>query len=66
MGTDLLLILVVVLIFLFIWRGPKMLPRIGEAFGKTIKGARENIPGALKDDVSESSESADPGDKTRS
>lgn len=66
MGTDLLLILIVVLIFLLIWRGPKMLPRIGEALGQTVKGARDNIPGALKDDKSESSESADPSDKTGS
>jgi Sec-independent protein translocase protein TatA len=62
MGPDILLILVVGLVFVFIWRGPKMLPRIGEAFGKTIKGVRENVPSAIKgedEDAGESSERPD-------
>lgn len=43
-----------------------MLPRIGEAFGKTVKGVRENVPGAIKDDRSDSSDSSDGGDKSGS
>lgn len=66
MGTDLVLILVVVLIFVLIWRGPKMLPRIGEAFGKTVKGVRENVPGAMNDDATSTSEPTDPTDKPSS
>jgi len=42
-GPDLLLILIVILFILIIWRGPKMLPQLGEALGKTIKGVRSNI-----------------------
>lgn len=66
MGPDALLILVVVLIVVLIWRGPKMLPRIGQALGKTVKGAREEIPSALKDDLNESSRSPDTSDKAGS
>ena len=32
------------------WRGPKMLPRIGEALGRTVKTAREEVCSAMKDD----------------
>ena len=63
---DIALLLVVVLIVVLIWRGPKMLPRIGEAFGKTVKGVREHVPSAMKDEPSESSEPIDPGDKSSS
>ena len=57
MGTDLLLILVVVLIIVLIWRGPKMLP---------------NVPGAINDEpddssaTNDSSSTGDPTDKTGS
>jgi len=49
-GPDILIVLVVVLGILVIARGPKMLPRIGEALGRTVKTAREEIPSAMKDD----------------
>jgi Sec-independent protein translocase protein TatA len=42
-AVDLLLILIVVLIAVLIWRGPSMLPQIGEALGKAVKGARDNM-----------------------
>ena len=67
-----LLILVVLLVIVIIWRGPKMLPKLGEAFGKTVKGVRENVPGAMKGDStdstdsSESTESTDTSDKSGS
>ena len=48
--VDILLILVVVLVVVLIWRGPTMLPRLGEALGRTVKGVRENVPGAMNDD----------------
>jgi Sec-independent protein translocase protein TatA len=64
--VDIALLLVVMLIIVLVWRGPKMLPRIGAAFGKTVKGVREHVPGALKDDSSETSESSESGDKSSS
>jgi len=33
-------ILIVALVILLIWRGPKMLPQFGEAVGKAVKSAR--------------------------
>ena len=41
--------LVVLLIIVLIWRGPAMLPRLGEAAGRTVKGVRENLPGVNDD-----------------
>jgi Sec-independent protein translocase protein TatA len=54
---DLLLILVVVLILVLVWRGPKTLPKLGEALGRGVKEARkeaadirEDIQGRVGDD----------------
>ncbi len=49
--VDIVLVLVVLLIVVLIWRGPTMLPRIGESLGRTVKGVRENLPGATDDEV---------------
>ena len=38
---DLLLILIVVLILVVLWRGPKNLPRLGEALGRGFKEAKQ-------------------------
>ena len=35
-----MLILIVVLVLVVIWRGPKTLPRLGEAFGRGVKEAK--------------------------
>ena len=47
---DLALILVVVLVIVLIWRGPKTLPLLGRAFGQGVKEARKEIEG-VKDDA---------------
>jgi Sec-independent protein translocase protein TatA len=41
--VDILLVLIVILIIVFIWRGPKVLPQFGEALGKAVKGARDTM-----------------------
>jgi Sec-independent protein translocase protein TatA len=41
--SELLLILIVVLFILLIWRGPQMLPQLGEALGKAVKGVRQTV-----------------------
>ncbi len=48
---DILLILIVLLFVLLLWRGPKMLPQLGEALGKTVKGVRQNLNDDDKADV---------------
>jgi len=38
---DTLVVLIIVLIVVLIWRGPKTLPGIGAMFGRGVKSARE-------------------------
>jgi len=38
--TDVGLVLVVILILVVIWRGPKTLPKLGQALGRGVKEAR--------------------------
>jgi Sec-independent protein translocase protein TatA len=40
MGPDILIVLVILLIVVVIWRGPKNLPKLGEALGRGVKEAR--------------------------
>ncbi|GAC1666576.1 MAG: hypothetical protein NVS9B8_08080 [Candidatus Limnocylindrales bacterium] len=40
MGSDVLVVLVIVLIAVIIWRGPKTLPKIGQALGRGVREAR--------------------------
>jgi sec-independent protein translocase protein TatA len=55
MGGDLILVLVVILILALLWRGPKTLPKLGGALGKSIRDFRRE---AGTDD--ESKDSDDP------
>ena len=43
---DLLLILIIVLVLVVLWRGPKTLPRLGEAFGRGVRAARREASDA--------------------
>ena len=38
--SDLLLVLIVILILVVIWRGPKTIPEIGRMFGRGVREAR--------------------------
>jgi Sec-independent protein translocase protein TatA len=38
---DLLLILIVILILVILWRGPKTLPQLGNALGRGVREAKE-------------------------
>jgi Sec-independent protein translocase protein TatA len=40
MPADLALILVVILVLVLMWRGPKTLPKLGEALGRGVREAR--------------------------
>ena len=37
---DLLLVLIVILVLAIVWRGPKTLPKLGEALGRGLREAR--------------------------
>jgi hypothetical protein len=43
-----LIILIIALVVVLAWRGPSSLPRLGEALGKAVKGARESMPGGSR------------------
>jgi len=48
--SDILLVLIVLLILVLIWRGPKTLPEIGRMFGRGVREAREEINRTRRDD----------------
>ena len=49
---DLLVILIVILVLVVLWRGPKTLPKLGEALGRGVREARREASEAAgpKDD----------------
>ena len=50
MGPDrILAILLIILIVVLVWRGPKTLPLLGRAFGLGVKEARKELDGMKKD-----------------
>jgi Sec-independent protein translocase protein TatA len=64
MGSDLAIVLVVVLVIVLIWRGPKTLPLLGRAFGQGVKEARKEIEGAKTDSAATGTETAGIGTET--
>jgi Sec-independent protein translocase protein TatA len=44
-----IVLLIIILILVIIWRGPKTLPILGKAFGQGVKEARKEIDGMKAD-----------------
>jgi TatA/E family protein of Tat protein translocase len=40
---DILLVLIIVLVVVLMWRGPKTLPLLGRAFGQGVREARKEM-----------------------
>jgi Sec-independent protein translocase protein TatA len=40
---DILVVLIIVLVIVLMWRGPKTLPLLGRAFGQGVREARKEI-----------------------
>lgn len=59
MGPDILIILIIVLIIVLILRGPRTLPKLGEALGRGVREARKEAE-AIRSDGSADQEA--PGD----
>jgi len=55
---DIAIVLIVVLVIVLIWRGPKTLPSLGKAFGQGVKEARKEIDG-IKSDSSDTAADKD-------
>jgi Sec-independent protein translocase protein TatA len=41
MPVDLLFVLIVILVLVLLWRGPKTLPALGKALGRGVREARD-------------------------
>jgi Sec-independent protein translocase protein TatA len=59
---DFLLILVVALVVVFVWRGPKTLPKWGAALGKGFREAKSEAVKAQTEIQTRASGTKDPGD----
>jgi TatA/E family protein of Tat protein translocase len=46
---DLLIILIVILVLVIFWRGPKNLPKLGEALGRGVREARRGAGEITRD-----------------
>ena len=51
---DLLIILIVILVAVIFWRGPKNLPKLGEALGRGVREARREAGEVTKDNEQDS------------
>lgn len=69
MGSDVLIVLIIVLVAVLLWRGPKNLPKLGEALGRGVREAKDeatqiqtDIQARTSDDGSTAGRGSD-GDK---
>ena len=50
MGSDLLVVLIIALVLVVIWRGPKTLPKLGQALGRGVREAKAEASRKADDD----------------
>lgn len=65
--TDLLIPLLIALVLVVMWRGPKTLPKLGEAFGRGVREAKSEATKAqdeIKARMGDGDESADGGNES--
>ncbi len=48
-GLDTVVVLLIVLAVVLVWRGPKTLPKWGEALGRGVRAARKEADGLRRD-----------------
>jgi Sec-independent protein translocase protein TatA len=46
---DVLIVLILILAIVLIWRGPKTLPKLGQALGRGVREARREMEGGDPD-----------------
>jgi mttA/Hcf106 family. len=61
---DLLVILIIALVLVLMWRGPKTLPKWGEALGRAFRGAKTEASKAQADLQARASGPTDPTDSS--
>ncbi|MES2210846.1 MAG: twin-arginine translocase TatA/TatE family subunit [Chloroflexota bacterium] len=57
--TDTAVVLLIILVLVVIWRGPKTLPEIGRLLGRGVKSARTEVRSMRKGE----DDSSDPADR---
>jgi Sec-independent protein translocase protein TatA len=62
MGVDLLIPLLIILVLVVLWRGPKTLPKLGEALGRGVKEAKTEAAAAQAEIQARASGTPDPDD----
>jgi Sec-independent protein translocase protein TatA len=60
---DLWIVLIVILILVIVWRGPKTLPQLGRAFGRGVREAREEASKAQAEIQSRTTTDSDDPDR---
>ena len=56
---DTALVLIVILILVLLWRGPKTLPQLGKALGRGVREARKEAS-EIRDDVTKKNDEDEP------
>ena len=59
---DLLVLLIIALVLVFMWRGPKTLPKWGAALGRGFREAKTEAVKAQGEIQARASDTKDPGD----
>ena len=62
MGSDVLIVVVILLVIVLIWQGPKNLPKLGSALGRSISDFRKEV--STDEKPAESTPSATAGTPT--
>jgi Sec-independent protein translocase protein TatA len=62
MGPDLMIILIVILVLVVLWRGPKTLPKLGEALGRGVREAKTEATKAQAEIQARASDGTTPTD----
>jgi Sec-independent protein translocase protein TatA len=60
---DIGLVLIVILILVLLWRGPKTLPKLGQALGRGVREAREEASKAQAEIQARASVDEQPGEE---
>ena len=59
---DLLVVLIIILVLAIVWRGPKTLPKLGEALGRGVREAKSEAAKAQDEIKARVSDPDAPGD----
>lgn len=61
---DILIVLIVILVLVVLWRGPKTLPKLGEALGRGVREAKTEATKAQAEIQARATDSSTPTDPT--